>query len=1046
MSVIKKLSLVLVAILAVVFAANSAMGAKDEAERLWELGEKALEAGKYKEALSCYNRSLALCGGNLECVASNMNSIGVVYEAQDDDKKALTYYEQALAAARKINNRDLIATNLFNTGAVYYRTFNQYDRALSRMQESEKIFRQLGDTKSLAIVLFNIGKVYNATGKYDRALPLFNESLRMNRQMNNQQGIAVNLNLIGDAYAGLGQHDKPLPYYQQALAILRKMDNQIELATTLRNIGDAYCNLKERDRALPYYNEALEILKRANSSFDLAVMYGNLGVLYKEQDQYDKALSFYEQSLKLARKIDNSALVATCLSNIGNVYASLGKSGEALSYYRQALDLENRLDRPQKRALVLNNIGMEYFRIGRYGDALSYLNDALRLDRQINNPHNIAIRLNNIGAVYLRQKRYGEAERVFLERKELGRRIAKTRLIHAGLIEVYIETKRYDAALALLRELPPNWRDSRNRRLEYHTEYGMALKGKGDLNGAAGEFIKAVSIIEEIRREAGDRGSFFAGGGYINRVKPYNELMAVFAEMSLRGYRAGDSFRKYGSDPAAAAFYFAEMTKARTLLEMMAGAARKYDDPQIPATVRNREANIIRELASIESDWDSSFARGEAAVRKLSERKQRLARELDELVAGLRKSHPLYAAINYPLPILAGDLPLRDNEALLEFGIANDAVFAFVVRKGGAVKVFRQAITRDELTDKVTAFLGPLKSPERRNEFSLRLAGELHGLLLAGPLKGLNVADRLIIIPDGILALLPFEALVGPGGDFAGDRQVITYNQSATALALGRLARASTAHRTLFAVGNPVYDRSDPRYIAFKQGGRPAAQTGDPARYAYRGLSVIPKQGSAADAVSWENVIFPPLPETEDEIRAIARLFRVRPEPPDILLGVYASETSLRKAPLGDYRYLHFATHADMPGKVQGINEPFIILGQVENRGGDNGFLTLSEVLGLKLNAELVVLSACSTGQGSLMEGEGVASFARAFQHAGSRSVVVSLWEVASNAAVEFMTSFYGHIKAGRSEAEALRSARREIKAKYPSPFFWSVFVLYGQG
>lgn len=1041
----KKTILVLVAILILVFTASSAPAAQDEAERLWELGEKALEAGKNREAISWYEKSLARCAGNFECVASDLNGIGAAYEAMDDDRKAFKYYEDALAAARKINHRDLIATNLFNTGAIYHRTFNQYDKALARMQESEKMFRQLGDNKSLAIVLFNMGKVYNAMGRYDRSLPLFNESLRINRQLNNRQGIAVSLNLIGNAYAGLGQYDKPLPYYQEALGILRKMDNQIELATTLRNIGDSYCDLLERDKALTYYNQALEILKRVNSSFDLAITYGNLGALYKGLDQYDKAISFYEQCLRLGRQIDNSAVIATALNNIGNAYASLGKSGEALSCYRQALDLEKKMDRPQKRALVLNNIGMEYFRIGRYDDALDYLNEALQLERQINNAHNIAARLNNIGAVYLRQKKYSAAERVFLERKELGKRIAKIKLIHAGLIEVYIDTKRYDAALALLRELPPGWRDSRNRRMEYHTEYGMALKGKGDLRGAAGELLKAVSIIEEIRREAGDRGSFFAGGGYISRVKPYNELMAVFAEMSLRGYRSDDSYKKYGGDPASAAFYFAEMTKARTLLEMMAGAARKYDDPQIPTAVRNREANIIRELASIEDSWDATFARGQAALQQLAERKQRLTKELDELVAGLRKSHQLYAAINYPVPILAAQLPLKYNEVLLEFGISSDAVFVFVARKGGAIKVCKREISREELSSKVTDFLGPLKSPERRNEFSQQRAGELYNLLLADALRNANTPERLILIPDGILGLLPFEALVAQGGEFAGDKWAMTYNQSATALALGRFVKTSTASRTLFAIGNPVYDKADPRYIAFKQG-KSAPPRADLAQYAYRGISVVPRPGAAGDTVAWENVIFPPLPETEDEIRAIAGLFGIRPEPPDILLGVQASETNFLKAPLKDYRYLHFATHADLPGKVQGIKEPFIILGQVENRGSANGFLTLSEVLGLKLNAEMVVLSACSTGQGGMMEGEGVANFARAFQHAGSRSVVVSLWEVASNAAVEFMRSFYANIKAGKSEAEALTSARREIKAKYPNPFFWSVFVLYGEG
>ena len=157
-------------------------------------------------------------------------------------------------------------------------------------------------------------------------------------------------------------------------------------------------------------------------------------------------------------------------------------------------------------------------------------------------------------------------------------------------------------------------------------------------------------------------------------------------------------------------------------------------------------------------------------------------------------------------------------------------------------------------------------------------------------------------------------------------------------------------------------------------------------------------------------------------------------EPPDVLLGVSATETNLRNVALKDYRYLHFATHADLPGKIQGIKEPFIIMGQVENKGKDDGFLTLSEVLELKLDADMVVLSACSTGKGKMMEGEGVANFARAFQHAGAKSVVVSLWEVASEPAVEYMKAFYGHLKAGKSRAEALRLSRKEIKAKIPQP------------
>ena len=154
-----------VLLFAFISAANTAHAAKDEAERLWELGEKAYNAGRYHEALSYYEKSLPKCSGNLECAASNLNGIGAVYEALDDDKKAFKYYEDALAAARKIKNKDLIATNLFNTGAIYHRTFNQYEKALSLFEESLKTFRELNDRKSAAIVLFNMGKTLNSLGR-----------------------------------------------------------------------------------------------------------------------------------------------------------------------------------------------------------------------------------------------------------------------------------------------------------------------------------------------------------------------------------------------------------------------------------------------------------------------------------------------------------------------------------------------------------------------------------------------------------------------------------------------------------------------------------------------------------------------------------------------------------------------------------------------------------------------------------------------------------------------------------------------------------------
>jgi len=582
--------------------------------------------------------------------------------------------------------------------------------------------------------------------------------------------------------------------------------------------------------------------------------------------------------------------------------------------------------------------------------------------------------------------------------------------------------------------------------MEYRTQYARALRGKGRLKEAAHELLTAVLLSEEMRQQAGDKEGFFAGGGYIGRSTPHRLLVSVLAERAIHGETIEQEFKPYGRDLASAAFYFTELTKARTLLEAMAGAARRHDEPEVPSGIKSKEEAILKQLSEIDAGWETAYKKGEAVLNTLSKKKEELERELRSLVSEIRTRYPRYAALKYPKPAPASELLLRADEVLIEFALTGDEGYVFVIRKDGINGIYRLNVHQEALAEKVRAFMEPLNT-NKPSAFSVKAASELYEMLFSDAIKDAKDAEKFVVVPDGILGMLPFEALITKEGrdhkdsSYVGDKRTITYSQSATALALIRLLRSSEARKPLFALGNPVYGRSDPRYSAYKQGVSPPIATKDAAQFAYRGVTVLPKGDG-----EWEEVTYPPLPETEDEVRAIAKLLGVRAEPPDVLLNISASETNLRNASLKDYRYLHFATHADLPGKVQGIKEPFMILGQVENRGADDGFLTLSEVLALRLDADMVVLSACSTGKGKMMEGEGVANFSRAFQHAGTKSVVVSLWEVASGPAVEYMKAFYGHLKAGKNRAEALRLSRGEIKAKYPNPFYWAVFILHGEG
>jgi tetratricopeptide (TPR) repeat protein len=790
-----------------------------------------------------------------------------------------------------------------------------------------------------------------------------------------------------------------------------------------------------------------------------------------QQGKYYAALASYERSLQFARQAKFPQNIAANLTSIGFIYGLLGRYDKALVHLEEGLKIARQLNHthdiaalkipqgftnPREIAAGLNSLGVAYGSLGEYDKALGYFAEMLKIGQQLNSAEDIATTLNNMATVYVFQQRYLEAERTSLEADKIQQQTRLPWRAKATLVEVYLATHQYDKALTLLQGIIPVLQDSDHYRFLFYTQQGLALQGRWQLPEASASLLKAVSLAEELRQRVADRLTFFGASAQGGRIRAYRALVATLAERALHGERVDPVFAAYGQSLAASAMYFAEATKARTLLETMAAAARQTTKVALPPALRTEEEDLHAQLATLQDQWAEAAQHGEAAVNALLERKQRLTQALQALIARLRQEYPTYAALHYPQPIPAEALPLKAQEVLLEYALGEEATYLFRVRKGGVDKVWRIPVGRTEIERQVRAFLLPLQQGGGSGmaAFSAPQGHSLYGLLLAQALQEVTPGTPIIIVPDGILGLLPFETLViTPGRDvkdtrFVGDMWQLSYAQSATVLAFLRTLAPSAASQTFFALGNPIYDQQDPRYVAYKWGlPLPVLPAQALSAYGYRGRAILRAGGKTTRGdESEETLSYPPLPETESEVKAIAQSFGTPLRAPDVLLNVAANETQLRQAPLTRYRYLHFATHADLPGKLQGINEPFLILGQVENTGEDDGLLTLSEVLDLRLDAEMVVLSACVTGRGETTEGEGVVNFARAFHQAGARSVVVSLWEVASEAAEDFMRRFYGHLQAGKPKAEALALARREIRALYPNPFFWAAFILHGEG
>jgi len=417
-------------------------------------------------------------------------------------------------------------------------------------------------------------------------------------------------------------------------------------------------------------------------------------------------------------------------------------------------------------------------------------------------------------------------------------------------------------------------------------------------------------------------------------------------------------------------------------------------------------------------------------------------------VTELRRREPRYAAMAYPQPYKAQELPLKQGEVLLEYALGEKESYIFRVEPGGKTQVFRLPLGQEALEKRLGAMLAPFRQSVLRREdlehFSLRDAAALYNEIISPALTGVAPGTRLIIVPDGALGAFPFEALVVKAGPdwgkctLVGDSWPVTYSQSAAILALNRHLGASHAAQALFALGDCIYTKDSSRYLAYKAGKEKAGEL--------KHAGPEKAMTMAATDRGWGRLEFPPLPETRQTVLDLATLFQVKPQPPQVLLDVFATETKVRQTPLSQYRYLFFGTHGFLADKIAGVQEPTLVLTQVENKPPDDGFLTFSKVLQLKLDADLVTLAACMTGVGQVMQGEGVLNFARAFQQAGARSVMVALWNIPVDESLKFYSTFYKALKEGKTKLQALQVARQAVRAKEPHPYFWSGLILHGEG
>ncbi|MBU2620845.1 MAG: CHAT domain-containing protein [Proteobacteria bacterium] len=823
----------------------------------------------------------------------------------------------------------------------------------------------------------------------------------------------------GLEYLREGSFDKFLPSMREALTVYS--GNGEKTSDICRYLGKAYLDRNEYDKALSYFDQSVSSAKSSRYLEGIAMATVGLADCYKKIGDTDKATEVLATATQVNRESTKGEHPLIALS-MGENLAQQGRLSQALDIFTKSLsNIDNYKDDKLKQSVYLS-LGTTLFGLGRYQEAITHYQHALELAKKSYNTSDIVDILNNIGFCLVSLKKYGEAAIAFKE--------------GLGLLAVmdlqYSEKQMYaNYGLGLLNE-------EQNRNAQALLYYDTAIKFIEDLRGS-------LSSTEF-------RSLFLA-----NKIAVYEhaiDILLTSAGRILDDVRLDPRFTKAGLTPAEVAFFYAERTKARSFLELLSKARKDSLADRIPHELAEQERRLLDTIDSLQASG-SSQSEAQREVLKKSKR------ELDELIAKLKKEYPDYASIRYPEPVMAGNIPLRENEVLLSYKVNPKNTYLWIMEKGKKTSAIEIAISREELTRKVREFRSGLENTDRVDVYDPEKGQALGSLLLEEALSRIDSDKNIIITPDGVLNMVPFEALtVGKTKNtiqYLGEKYKISYYPSASVMATMRqFKERPKLSKPLFALGDPVYEDSDVRYSRRKSDNIVVASA-DPTP-ALNLRSALVRSGFS----------LPRLPETRDEVLEIGALFGYSADDSNIKLDMNASKSELLKSDLGRYRFIHFATHGLLSGDIPYILEPALVLSQPGNRNPEDGFLKMSEILNLKLNADAVVLSACKTALGKEIAGEGIVGLSRAFMLAGSKSVIVSLWSVESNSTAVLMKSFYSHLKPGISKEEALRLAKQELKnqslaSTYFSrgitiagrdkkvqtgtshPFFWAPFILIGE-
>lgn len=1037
---------------------------KAEADRLQQQGFQQLEARQFDAALQSWQQALQLYRqlGDRSGEFLILYSLGLLYYSQMDTATATRYFEEGLALAKQLQDLGQQWNMLSALGSMHS-SIGENKQAIAYYQPALEVAQQLKDLPKQQEALTKLSKLYQEIGdpakaaeyqkqqaaiaaqlpatastsdpiftelsaaqallsegsktSLQQAIPMLKEAREQAKAAGQVQYEALALIALGSAYSDLGDKQQAINHYRQALPLLQALGDRYTQAVALLGIGSASDDLGQSSEALKTYQEALTLLRELKNRPGEATALNNMGNIHMRMGNYQQALQNFQQVLKIAESVGDRTRLNRTFNNIGLVYTEMGQYQQAFTAFEKALkNLDAKSDR-FNRATTLSNLGTVYRFVGQMEPALQRFQEAQKVLQEAGDPSREGYALANIGSIYHDQEKYDEALAVYQRSLKLLEQAndiegQSTALNNMGLI--YDDLGQSDKALTYYNQALPLSEAIPDPTGTATTKVNMGRVYYGQQN-----FAQAIQYQQQavaIAKEIGNQRILGYALSNLGKTQLAAGQLKAAENSLLSGIQVWESLREnLGDDDSNKISIFDEQANTYRSLQRTLIAA-KQPERALEIAERGR-ARAFVELLNQRLPNQTTTA--PVAIQTATVQPPNLAQ-----IRQIAKEHNT-TLVEY-------SIVYDDRKSITPDPAAKPQLYIWVVQPTGSVTFRQVPLDQPWLANSTRKKDQPLQALVAQSRSAIGARGivfkednaaiaravenqtsedqrlqQLYQLLIQ-PIADVLPKDpnaRVTFIPQQSLFLVPFAALPDAKGQVLIEKHTILVAPSIQVLDLTYQQRQRLQKQTLGSQAKPALIVGNPTMPKISLG------LGEP-----------PEQLSS-------------LPGAEQEAQAIAELLKTK-----ALTGDQATEPTVIQQ-MTQARMIHLATHGLLED-VQGLGVPGAIA--LAPTAKADGLLTSQEILDLRLQAELVVLSACDTGQGRIT-GDGVIGLSRSLISAGVPSVVVSLWKVPDEPTAALMTEFYQQLQRSPDKAQALRQAMLKTKASYPDPLDWAAFMLIGE-